>query len=111
MGLCKEELHVTFTSQRTAAITAVTLWHFIKYALALEIKGVSMTFLEVTSHTTENACRMRITTLNRVDKLLFETLLEDIARPLSDRTFTVACSPYAGEMIVFLRNSEQKIYF
>ena len=67
-----------------------------------------MTFLEVSSYAMENACRMRITTLSRVDELLSETLLEDIARMLSDRTFTVACSPNAGEIVVFLRNNDQK---
>ena len=56
----------------------------------------------------ENRCRMGITTLSRVDKVLSETILEDIAPILSDRTFTVTFSHNVGEMIVFLRNSEQK---
>lgn len=108
VGLCNQELHIIFTTRRDAADAAVTLWHFSKYTLTLEIKGVSMTFLEVSSYAMENACRMRITTLSRVDELLSETLLEDIARMLSDRTFTVACSPNAGEIVVFLRNNDQK---
>ena len=51
---------------------------------------------------------MRVTTLIRVDELLSETILEYIARMLSDRAFTVACSHNAGEVVVFLRNIEHK---
>ena len=49
-----------------------------------------MTFLEVSSYSIENASRMRITTLSRLDELLSETFLEDLARILSYRTFTVS---------------------
>ena len=63
-----------------------------------------MTSLEVSLYSMDNACRMRITNLSRVDELPSETLLEDLARILNERTFTVACSPNAREMIVFLRN-------
>ena len=56
----------------------------------------------------ENARRMRIISLNQVSKLLSHTLLKYFACIVSDRTFTVACSPYAGEMIVLIRVGEQK---
>ena len=67
-----------------------------------------LTSLEVSSYAMDNSCRMRITTLGRVEESLSEALLEDIARILNDRTLTVAWSPNAGEMIIFRRTSEQK---
>ena len=95
MGLCYLELHIIFTSRRTTAHAAVTLWHFSKYALRLKINGVSMRLLEVSSYEMQNVCCMRITILSHVDESLSETLLEDIARMLSYRAFSVACSPNA----------------
>ena len=109
VGLFNQELHIIFTSQRAAANEAVTLWHLSRYTLTLEIKGFSMTLLEMSLYAMENASRTRITTLSRVNELLSETLLEDVARILSDKRFTVACSWNAVEMVIFLRNTEQKI--
>ena len=51
-----------------------------------------MTFLESSSYAVENACHTQTTTLSRVDELLSETLFEDIARILSDRTLN--CSMF-----------------
>ena len=108
VGLCNQELHIIFTSQRATANAAVTLWHFSKYTLTLEIRGFSMMFQEVSSFAMENPCGLWITSLSRVNEYPSEALLEDIARILRDRKFTVTCSPKSGEMIILLRNSEQE---
>ena len=54
------------------------------------------------------ACRMRISNLNQVVYLLSETLLNNLAFILGDRTRTIVSSWNAGGMIAFLRSSGQK---